>query len=193
MPGLKPQVSRIPAQPKRPRKRRPHGFARRRMTPTRRVERVVECCPDCGTQLSGGWTQRTREVIELPQVPAEVTEHVDIARNCPACRRRCLPPAQLDGMVMGQQRLGVNLVSLIATLREEARLPIGAIQWYLRTVHGLRLSVGVIMAAVHRTAQSWTLRISSGVSEGIYKSVVQSDGEFLRIEAGRSTLYNQAA
>ena len=49
------------------------------------------------------------------------------------------------------------------------------------------------MAAVQRTAQSWTLRISSGVSEGIYKSVVQSDGEFLRIEAGRSTLYNQAA
>ena len=32
---------------------------------------------------------------------------------------------------------------------------------------------------------SWTLRISSGVSEGIYKSVVQSGGEFLRIEAGR--------
>ena len=88
----------------------------------------MECCPDCGTQLSGGWTQRTREVIELPQVPAEVTEQVYIARNCPACRRRCLPPAQLDGMVMGQQRLGVNLVSLIATLREEARLPIGVIQ-----------------------------------------------------------------
>ncbi len=47
------------------------------------------------------------------------------------------------------QRLGVNLISLIATLREEARLPIGAIQWYLGTVHGLRLSVG----AIHRTAQ----------------------------------------
>ena len=31
----------------------------------------------------------------------------------------------------------------------------------------------------------WTLRISSGVSEGIYKSAVQSDGEFLRIEAVR--------
>ena len=32
---------------------------------------------------------------------------------------------------------------------------------------------------------SWTFRISSGVSEGIYNSVVQSDWEFLRIEAGR--------
>ena len=175
MPGLKPQASRIPAQPKRPRKRRPHGFARRRMTPTRRVEHVVECCPDCGTQLSGGWTQRTREVIELPQVPAEVTEHVYIARNCPACRRRCLPPAQLDGVVMGQQRLGVSLVSLIATLREEARLPIGAIQWYLRTVHGLRLSVGAIMAAVHRTAQRAQTAVDQILDQVRASPVVHAD------------------
>ena len=30
----------------------------------------------------------------------------------------------------------------------------------------------------------WTLRISSSVSKGIYKSVVQSDGEFLNVGAG---------
>ena len=140
MPGLKAKSGRKPPAQPGPRKQRRHGFARRRMTPTRQVEHVVERCPDCGTQLSGGWTQRTREVIELPQVPAEVTEHVYIARNCPACRRRCLPPAELDGVVLGQQRLGVNLLSLIATLREEARLPIAVIQRYLDTVHQLRLS-----------------------------------------------------
>ena len=32
----------------------------------------------------------------------------------------------------GAQRLGVNLISRIATLREEGRLPIRSIQWYLR-------------------------------------------------------------
>ena len=153
MPGLKAKSGRKPPAQPGPRKQRRHGFARRRMTPTRQVEHVVERCPDCGTQLSGGWTQRTREVIELPQVPAEVTEHVYIARNCPACRRRCLPPAELDGVVLGQQRLGVNLLSLIATLREEARLPIAVIQRYLDTVHQLRLSVGAIVSAIHRTAQ----------------------------------------
>ena len=155
MPGLKPnaKADRKPAPPKGPRKPRPHGFARARMTPTRQVEHVVEHCPDCGTQLSGGWTHRTREVIELPQVPAEVTEHVYVARICPGCRRRCLPPTQLDGVVMGKQRLGVNLLSLIATLREEGRLPIRSVQWYLDTVHQLRLSVGAIVSAIHRTAQ----------------------------------------
>ena len=138
-----------PAPPKGPRKPRPHGFARPRMTPTRRAEHAM----NCGTQLSGGWTHRTREVIELPVVPVQVTEHVYIARTCPACRRRCTPPAVLDGVVLGQQRRGVNLLSLIATLlttlQEEGRLPIRSVQWYLDTVHQLRLSVG----AIHRTAQ----------------------------------------
>ena len=45
-------------------------------------------------------------------------------------------------MVRGQGRLGVNLVSLIVALREEGRLPIRTIQWYLETVHQLRLSAG---------------------------------------------------
>ena len=143
MPGLKAKSGRKPpAQPGGPRKPRPHGFARARMTPTRRVEHVVERCPDCGTQLSCGWTHRAREVIELPVVPVPVTEHVYMAQICPGCRRCCLPPTQLDGVVLGQQRLGVNLLSLIATLQEEGRLPIRSVQWYLDTVHQLRLSVG---------------------------------------------------
>ena len=53
----------------------------------------------------------------------------------------------------GQQRRGVNLLSLIATLREEGQLPIRSVQWYLDTVHQLRLSVGAIVSAIHRTAQ----------------------------------------
>ena len=153
MPGLKSSSGRPPPAQQQPRKQRRHGFARRRMTPTHRVEHVVESCPDCGAHRSGGWIQRTREVIELPVVPVQVTEHVYLARTCPACRRRCTPPAVLDGVVLGQQRLGVNLLSLIATLREEGRLPIRSVQWYLDTVHQLRLSVGAIVSAIHQTAQ----------------------------------------
>ena len=107
MPGLKSSSGRQPPaqqqQPrKQPRKQRRHGFARPRMTPTHRVEHVVENCPDCGTHLTGGWVQRTREVIELPVVPVQVTEHVFIARTCPVCRRRRVPTAQLDGTALGR-------------------------------------------------------------------------------------------
>ena len=150
MPGLKAKSARKPPAQQGPRKQRRHGFARPRLTPTHRVEHVMENCPDCGAHRSGGWTQRTREVIELPVVPVQVAEQVYLARTCPACRRRCTPPAVLDGVVLGQQRLGVNLLSLIATLREEGRLPIRSVQWYLDTVHQLRLSVGAIVSAIHQ-------------------------------------------
>ena len=153
MPGLKAKSGRQPPVKQLPHKQRRHGFARRRMTPTQRVEHVMENCPDCGTHLTGGWTQRTREVIELPVAPVQVTEHVYIARTCPACRRRCTPPAGLDGVVLGRQRLGVNVLSLVATLREEARMPFRTIQRYLDTVHQLRVSEGAIVGAIRQTAQ----------------------------------------
>ncbi len=123
MPGNKPSSGRT-APSKAARKRRPHGFARARMAPTQRVEHAVEVCPDCGTHLVGGWVQRTREVIEVPVAPIQVTEHVVVARNCPVCERRRVPKMALGGVVVGRQRLGINLMSLIATLREEGRLPV---------------------------------------------------------------------
>ena len=127
------------------------------MTPIQRVERVVEQCPDGGTPLCGGWTQCTREVIDLPQVPVQVTERAYIARTCPQCQRCCVSTGQLEGVVMGKQRLGINLISLIAALREEARLPFRTInrtiKWYLETVHGLRHSTGAIVDATQRVAR----------------------------------------
>ena len=74
---------KLAEQEKKPRKKRPHDFARLRMEPARRVVHAPESCPECHTTLSGGWVQRTREVIDIPVVPAEVTEHVFIARTCP--------------------------------------------------------------------------------------------------------------
>ena len=60
MPGLKAKSARKPPAQPGPRKQRRHGFARPRMTPTHRVEHVMENCPDCGAHLIGGWVQRIR-------------------------------------------------------------------------------------------------------------------------------------
>ncbi len=153
MPGNKLTSSRQPPEKKEPRKPRRHGFARKRMTPTRRVEHAVEFCPDCGTHLSGGWVQRTREVIELPLAPVEVTEHVLVARICPVCQRRRVPQQAFQGVVLGQQRLGVNLVPDGYPAGGGGRLPIRTIQWYLKTVHQLDLSVGAIVWAIQGVAR----------------------------------------
>ena len=44
---------------------------------------------------------------------------------------------------------------------------------------GLHAAVERLQSQIHTL--DWTFRISSGVSQGIDKSVVQSDWEFLRI------------
>ena len=105
-----------------------------------------------GTRRMPGLKPKAEQQPAQPRVPVQVTEHAYIARTCPQCQRCCTPTAQLENMVMGKQRLGVNLISLIAALREEARLPFRTIQWYLDTVHGLRLSLGAIVDATQRVA-----------------------------------------
>ena len=85
------------------------------------------------------------------------------------------PPRKLDGAALGRQRLGVNLISRIATLREEGRLPIRSIQWYLRTVHQLSLSVGAIVSAIHQTAQQAQPAVAGMVDRIRASPVVHAD------------------
>ncbi|HET8646044.1 MAG TPA: IS66 family transposase [Vicinamibacteria bacterium] len=156
MPGLKPA-----ATPRRrkagPRKRRAHGFSRARSAPTERAEHAAAACPRCATPLRGGWVAWRKEVLEVPPAPVRVIEHAYLARRCPnrACRARVTPPpvsaAEL-GVASGRRRLGVGLVSLIAALRAELRLPVGQIQWYLGAVHGLELSAGAVVGALRGVA-----------------------------------------
>lgn len=146
MPGLKPGAA--PARPPAPRTRRGRGYARRRMAPTRRVEHAVAACPHCQTPLAGGTVVHRREVLDLPAAPVEVVEHVWLERRCPGCRRPARPPVDLGGVVVGRSRLGVRLVSLLATLREVGRLPVRGIQELLRTLYGLSLSQGGLHRAL---------------------------------------------
>lgn len=151
MPGLKPARPRD--RPAGERRRRARGFARRRMVATARQVHALANCPDCGAPLAGGTVKRTREVIEVPLAPVAVTAHDYLERRCPDCGRRCVPPPELDGVVCGQSRLGIGLVSLITLLREDARLPFATIQMLLRTVHGLDVSVGALVGVVQGVAQ----------------------------------------
>jgi hypothetical protein len=117
------------------------------MVPTTRQVHAYAHCPHRATMLTGGTIKRTRKVFEVLPERVEVAAPVYVERRCPRCRGRWRPGKELHGVVVGQGRLGVELLSLIAVLREEPRLPIERIQWYLETVHGLRLSVGAIVAA----------------------------------------------
>jgi transposase len=138
---------------KAPRRKRKaeHNRGRRRGKPTKMVVHELEHCPDCGCKLYQRKVARRREVIDLPPVPmVEVTEHRVVKRYCPRCERWRAPRVNLRGQVLGQGRMGVRLVSMIAYLRASLRLPYRAIQEYLETVHGVQVSVGEIVEVLHR-------------------------------------------
>ncbi len=175
MPGNKPPSPKPSPAPK-PRKKRGHGFGRRRLTPTETVSHAVETCPDCGIRLQGGSVKRTREVIELPILPVRVIEHQYLARECPCCRRRLVPPVALDGLVLGKRcRLGLGVVSLITTLREEGRLPFETIQWYLATLHHLHLSVGELVSVIGQVAKRAADTVEAIVGKVRQSPVVNAD------------------
>jgi transposase len=143
--------------------------------PTVRQEHALADCPQCGGPLTGGTVARTREVIEVPRGAPVVTEHVYLERRCPRCGGCWSPGPDLDGVVVGQGRLGIGLLSLIAWLREEGRLPVAAIRRYLAQVHGLALSVGAIVGAV-RTVAARAEAVVTGYREAIRASpVVHAD------------------
>lgn len=150
MPGHKPEQA--PARVTPVRRKRAAGSGRQRMRATAQVSHALPVCPDCGAPLAGGTVKWTREVIDLPPPRITVTEHVYLERQCPDCRKRCVPTPDLGAVVTGQGRLGHGLTSLLAVLREEARLPIRTIQSLLVTLTGLHLSVGAITAASQRLA-----------------------------------------
>jgi transposase len=194
MPGLKPA-----ATPRRrkagPRQQREHGFSRVRGVPTERVDHAVAVCPHCATGLAGGWVAWRKEVLEIPEAPVRVIEHVYLTRQCPnpACRARVTPPAASAaelGIASARERLGVRLVSLIASLRAELRLPVNLIQWYLEAVHSLELSVGAIVGVLQRVAAQGAAAVA-GIQAAIRGSpVVQADETGLREDGVNGYLWS---
>jgi transposase len=141
-----------PPEPK-PRKKRAsqHNAGRPREAPTQIIYHALERCPACGYLLRGQSVAHTRQVIELPApAPVVITEHRLIKRQCPVCDRWWMPRVDWGGQVLGQGRCGVRLVSLVAYLRQTARLPVRTIQQLLATLHGLHLAVGTISALLQR-------------------------------------------
>jgi hypothetical protein len=161
-----------------PRKKRApeHNAGRRRAEPTQTQQHAYERCPDCGYLLRGQSVARTREVIELPPPPAvEVTEHQFLKRYCPVCQRWQIPAPDWRGQVLGQGRFGVRLVSLIAYLRTQARLPVRTIQAYLATLHQVQLSTGAIVTLLDRLRAATTEERAALLAQARASPIVHMD------------------
>jgi hypothetical protein len=138
---------------KKKREKRAHGFARKLDLVTARVEHSLKQCPDCRVSLIGQRVVKTRRVIELPPVQAQVVEHALVERRCPNCRKCWAPRLDLSSLAVGNHRFGISVQAEVALLREQCRLPFRVIQDYLRHRFGLRISVGKLVALVEGVAK----------------------------------------
>lgn len=134
------------------RKRREHGYGRTLDVPTKRVFHACETCPECGGPLGKPSVAYTRQVVDIPLPQAEITEHVVFKRLCLNCGKRVYPKPDLGLSVVGKQRLGVNLMSLVGTLREELLTPLGKLRKLLSVVYHLDLSEGVLVNILDKVA-----------------------------------------
>ncbi|MFV0427616.1 MAG: IS66 family transposase [Beutenbergiaceae bacterium] len=183
MPGHKDQT--VPQEPRRERRKRERGAGRSRMTPTHRVVHALAVCPDCGAPLAGGTPKRTREVIDLPPPQVVVTEHVYLERRCPDCHARCVPAPDLGDQVTGQGRFGHRLTSLVTYLHEVGRMPFRTVQDTIRTLTGLAVSVGAMVAAGARVAARAAPVVETFVTQLQQSPVVHLDETGWR-EAGQN-------
>jgi transposase len=150
---VKANVKKPVAQEKPLRRKRDakHNHGRQRAVPTQIVEHRIVTCPDCHLRLGGISLARVREVIDVPPPPAmEVIHHRIFQGWCAQCQKWHEAPVDLQEQVLGQGRLGVRLVSLIATLRTVMRLPIRQIRDLLHILHGVQVSSGEIVEVLHR-------------------------------------------
>ncbi len=149
---VKPNRAERRAAERAERKRRKQSFVRKRDVATREVRHAVEKCPDCGRKLGGGWEHSRRQVIEIPQTPIEVIDHVLIARRCGACGKIYLPKLGPQDGVIGKGRIGARLMSLICTLAIAKRMPHRSIQKLLESLYEVHISLGEITEILHKVA-----------------------------------------
>lgn len=152
-PFIKPNRQQRREAERAERKKRKSSFVRKRDVATEEVRHAVETCPDCGKKLSGGWEHARRQVIEIPDTPVKVIEHVLIARRCGICGKVHIPKLTIADGVIGKQRMGVRLMSLVSTLSVVKRMPQRMIQRLLSGLFELHISIGEINEVLHRVSQ----------------------------------------
>ena len=117
---VKPNVK---TEAKHTRKKRTESFVRIKDTPTHHLFHSYETCPNCNGQLGKPSVAYSRQIIDIPVVSATITEHTVFKRYCCSCKKRWNPTPDLSSYVVGKQRVGISLMALITTMREEERLP----------------------------------------------------------------------
>lgn len=136
------------------RKKRNRVYVRKKETPTEQIFHAPDSCPYCGNEVLGKPSVAyTHQIIDIPVVSYTVTEHVVCRRWCLKCHKQVMPDVDFSKVSLGKKRIGINLAATITTMRDRLRLPLAAIQKYLKLFHRLDLSEGEIVKILDTAAK----------------------------------------
>lgn len=141
-----------PDPPAKIKKQRKDAFVRPRETPTQEIVYACSHCPDCGRTLAGGSEYSRRQVIELPEIKVQITDHVLVSRYCGVCQKSCRPEVDLSEETVGRSRFGQQIHAFIAYLRQVGRLPIRTISLLLSGFCHLKISDGEVVGMLSSVA-----------------------------------------
>lgn len=141
-------------EPKKQRTKRTQNFTFRRQEPTKTIDHYYDNCPECNRHLPKGSEYSRRQVIEIPIAPAQIIDHVVREQYCGRCNKTYVRPVDFTPITGGGGHYGVDLISLVATLKINARVAIGTIQDLLKSVYRVEISAGSITEMLHRVAKT---------------------------------------
>ncbi len=153
---LKPNKAKVVTEEKVRHKRDPkYNHGRKLEIATHTKVHALDHCGECGYQLRGQSLSRVRQVIDLPPpAPVEITEHQILKRWCPKCEKWREPELNLANQVLGQGRLGLGIVSLVAYLVNTLRMTVRQVVAYLKALHQLQVSAGEVTHLLQTLAES---------------------------------------
>lgn len=174
-----------PLREKKNRKKREVNFARKKGAPDQTVFHSFEVCPDCGGSLGKPAVSYSREIIDVPLPKAVISQHIIFKRWCLHCKKRVAPRVNFSSLVVGQQRIGLNLVGLVSVLRERLNQPLNVIQSYLQLVHKLSLSEGELVTVLDTVANKGKPEYEE-IKTSVQRSLVVHADETSHRENGRN-------
>lgn len=145
-----------------------------------RVDEVVrvhsEFCPHCGDQIKRSNTitpHIVEDIAPLEKVKTHVVRYETEVQWCNHCKKRVrgIPAGVIPG-----SRLGINIFLYVLTLRYMCRNPWKIILKNLEIFYGLKVSVGTVVAMMHR-GREWFRPRYDELLEAIRKSPVKHADE----------------
>lgn len=153
---------------------------------TDRPDRVIEHrpaqCPDCGQDLGQAAVidQCRRQVVDLPPLALEITEHRALTVCCPQCQRESAGtfPAGVEQPV----QYGERLKALSVYLKDYQLLPYERQRELFADVFGHRLSVASLVKAEAHCAEALAEPLAAIHRQLLEAPVVRFDETGLRVE-----------